>query len=304
MIAEIAELTVPALAATDELTALGIAAQRFVVLIKSGRGGTGSGVVWRPDGVIVTNHHVVAGHSEVEVVWSDDRTMTGTVVASDPTLDLAVVKVAADGLDAAPRAASARLRVGELVIAAGNPWGERGVVTLGIVSGLGEVAVPWRRQSAEYVRSDVLIAPGNSGGPLLNMAGAVVGINAMIFGNDLSVAIPSDVATQFVQLTEQQPRLGVGVQRIGLPPRLADVAGQASAVQILELTPGGAAERGGLQVGDVILAIGAQALTDSDLLRVALAALPFAQPVAVQIIRAEQRQTLTLALDALIDRVV
>lgn len=183
---------------SEALSALADQARRSVVLVQSSPNGAGSGMMWRSDGMILTNQHVVAGSREVRIVTHDNREAWGEVIASDAALDLAVVRVAALQLPVLQGGVRAA-RVGELVIAVGNPWGERGVVTLGIVNGTGEIAVPWRRRTAHYLRSDVLLAPGNSGGALLNMRGEVVGVNAMIFGGDLSVAIPTEVVDQFLE---------------------------------------------------------------------------------------------------------
>lgn len=180
------------------------AARQQIVLIQRDERGVGSGIVWRADGIILTNHHVVADHGHVTVVLTDNRKLRASVVASDPALDLAVLKVEAKDLPAATIGESRSLRVGQMVLAVGNPWGQRGVVTMGIISGVGEVRVPWLRRAAEYIRSDVQLAPGNSGGALLDIHGRVIGVNAMIFGGDLSVAIPSDVATQFLLEVERQ----------------------------------------------------------------------------------------------------
>jgi serine protease Do len=120
------------------------------------------------------------------------------VIDSDSTLDLALLKVTASGLKAIPTGDSSKLRVGELVFAIGHPWGRRGVVTAGIVSSLATVRFHRSERTAEYIKSDVRLAPGNSGGPLLDAQGTVVGVNAMIFGGDLSVAIPSNVVSTWI----------------------------------------------------------------------------------------------------------
>lgn len=183
------------------------AAMRSVVQVLSGGRGIGTGVVWRSDAnssEIITNAHVVAGAEQrnrnagIRVVTADGREMDATVTATQPQLDLAMLRVSAGNLPAANVADSTHLRVGEIVYAIGNPWGNVGVVTAGIVSGAGDIAIQDTDRKAHYIRSDVQLAPGNSGGPLLNAEGAVVGINAMIFGGDLSVAIPSNVASEWI----------------------------------------------------------------------------------------------------------
>ena len=165
-----------------------------------GRGRSGaSGVVW-PPGAVLTNHHVVAGAAaEVPVTLADGRVATARVVRASRGLDLALLTLDAAGLTSAPIGDSACLRVGELVFAVGHPWGQPWVVTTGIVSGLGPVRLPGRRGAMRLIRSDVRLAPGNSGGPLLDARGRVVGLNTMILGGDLAVAIPSDVARSWLE---------------------------------------------------------------------------------------------------------
>ncbi len=187
------------------------AAKASVVRVDAGGRGVGTGIIWHSDATrseVVTNAHVVAGVTRrnsggLRIVTADNRRFAAQLLAGDPQLDLALLGLAVGGLPTARIGDSARLRVGELVFAIGNPWGQTGVVTSGVISGLGSMAIRGTRRIAPYIRSDVLLAPGNSGGPLLNAAGAVIGVNAMIFGGDLSVAIPSRVVAEWI--AEQQP---------------------------------------------------------------------------------------------------
>jgi serine protease Do len=164
-----------------------------------GRGPAGAaGVVWHRDAV-VTNHHVIAGARQaLRVVGADGRAYAARVLETSRRLDLALLDVPDADLAPAPIGQSANLRVGELVFAIGHPWGQPWVVTGGVVSGLGAVSVPGRAEPGSYIRSDVRLAPGNSGGPLLGARGDVVGLNAMVIGGDLSIAIPSDVVRQWL----------------------------------------------------------------------------------------------------------
>lgn len=189
------------------------AAKASVVRIDVGSRGVGTGIIWRSDAArsaVITNAHVVAGATHynhngdgLRVVTADNRSFAAQLLAGDPQLDLALLGLAVGGLPTARIGDSARLRVGELVFAIGNPWGQVGVVTSGVISGLGGMATRGTRRTAPYIRSDVLLAPGNSGGPLLNAAGAVIGVNAMIFGGDLSVAIPSHVVAEWIADNER-----------------------------------------------------------------------------------------------------
>lgn len=165
-----------------------------------GRGG-GTGIIWRikdTEATILTNHHVVGDEESVQVRLTDGRTLEAKVINRNPTLDLATLKVTADNLSVSMIGNSTNLRIGELVFAIGHPWGQRWVVTAGIISGLGKVKVPYNGREAQYIRSDVPIAPGNSGGPLLDAEGTVIGINAMVLGGDLAVAIPSNVVSSWL----------------------------------------------------------------------------------------------------------
>jgi serine protease Do len=164
-----------------------------------GRGPAGAGgVVWRRD-TVVTNHHVVAGARQaLRVVSVDGCAHAARLLATSRRLDLALLEVPRADLQPAPIGPSARLRVGALVFAVGHPWGQPWVVTAGVVSGLGPLPIPGRVGPEWYIRSDVQLAPGNSGGPLLDARGEVVGLNAMVIGGDLAVAIPSDVVRRWL----------------------------------------------------------------------------------------------------------
>jgi serine protease Do len=156
-----------------------------------GRGPSGgAGIVWRP-GAVLTNLHVVAGARDAPLVSGTDGVeREARVVATSRPLDLALLALAENGLPPAPIGDSARLRVGELVFALGHPWGQPWSVSAGIVSGLGP---------RDYVRSDVRLAPGCSGGPLVDARGEVVGVNTLVVGGDLGVALASDAARRWVE---------------------------------------------------------------------------------------------------------
>ena len=170
--------------------------QRSLVVLHNGQNGVGAGIIWSRDGLIVTNHHVIVhGHSRASL--PDGRDYPARVIAQDPEIDLAMMQIEAQDLPVALVADSRNLQVGQLVLAVGHPWGQRGVVTAGLISGLSKAHTRGKRGSVEIIRSDVRLAPGNSGGPLVNAIGAVVGINTMIIGGDLGLAIPSHVVSAF-----------------------------------------------------------------------------------------------------------
>jgi serine protease Do len=225
-----------------------------VVQVKAGTRGIGTGVIWRGDAQrgtteLVTNAHVVAGaHGAINVTVYGGATYAATVVAANNALDLALLQIPAAGLQAAHIAAAGAARVGEAVFAVGNPWGQVGVVTRGVLGAVGAIDMRNGRRAA-YLRSDVALAPGNSGGPMLNMAGQVIGINAMIFGGDLSVAIPADVVIEWIAGQPERPvRLGIGVQSVRLPDN-------AEALLVVKVDADGPAAAS-LLVGDVLLGVG------------------------------------------------
>jgi serine protease Do len=191
----------PVIAIAADASAMLAQVLRSVVQVTSGGRGIGAGIVWRADargGDIVTNAHVVAHAADVRVTLNDGRAASAKICASDARLDLALLHVSLDGLAPASVSSSGEPRVGALVYALGHPWGQVGVATRGVISGMGRITLRDGRD-VRYARSDVALAPGNSGGPLLDASGDVVGVNAMIFGGDLSVAIPVDVVRDWLQ---------------------------------------------------------------------------------------------------------
>jgi serine protease Do len=236
-----------------------------VVEVRSGGRGSGAGSIWPGDGLVLTNHHVVSGgrrgrrrEANARVALRDGRTFEAEIVKGSRTLDLALLRPRGDtrGLPAVTVGDSDALRVGELVYAVGHPWGSPGAVTAGVVSGL-DASVGWPHggSAARYVRSDVTLAPGNSGGPLLNAAGEVVGINAMIFGRT-ALSVPANTASAWVAGTEDgRPRLGVGVVPVSFPASGRPAEGDAWGLAVSSVEGGSPADAAGLLVGDVLLGL-------------------------------------------------
>jgi serine protease Do len=243
-------------AVSDEIAEMMERVRPSVVQVRTRGRGAGAGVIWRSDGGIITNFHVVAGGPEpIQVQLADGRSYDAKLINYNPALDLALLQVDAQDLPAALVADSGQLRIGELVFALGHPWGQPWVLTAGIVSGLGTVPIPRSGREAQYIRSDVGVAPGNSGGPMLNAEGAMVGITAMIFGGDMSVAIPSHVASEWVAgIPSRRLYLGVGLQQVALTPRPEKESDLALIITAVE--PETPAERAGLLIGDVLVAVG------------------------------------------------
>ncbi len=242
-------------------------ARESVVQVASGGRGAGAGVIWDKSGLVLTNDHVLPKGrrgGKTRVALRDGRSFDAEIVKRSRELDLALLRLGDAGeLPAAPVGDSDALRVGELVYAIGHPWGNPGAVTAGIVGGLGVPGGPRRGRrrgsGARYVRSDVVLAPGNSGGPLLNARGEVVGINAMIFGRT-ALSIPSNVAAAWVaepvdRRGERRPRLGVGVVPVEFPASGRPEEGDAWGLAVSSVEEGGLAETAGLLVGDVLLGI-------------------------------------------------
>jgi serine protease Do len=246
-----------------------------VVQVQTSVRGTGAGVIWGEDGLVLTNHHVVSGRrrgAKLKVVLHDDRALDAEVVKHGRDLDLALLRIkdAPGGLPIAPVGDSDALRVGQLVYAIGHPWGRLGAVTAGIVSGLGVVHGPGGR--AHYIQSDVALAPGNSGGPLINARGEVVGINAMVFGR-LALSIPSNAANSWLADARRRPRLGVQILPVELPAalRLTEPGSPEAGFMIAAVEGGCSAERAGLLVGDVLVGVGDETPHDVEALLDAIA---------------------------------
>jgi serine protease Do len=282
---------------SDALADLAARARTSVVEVRGRGRGAGSGVVWAADGRVLTNHHVVVGTGGRPTVhFEDGRQFTGEVIAQNPALDLAMVQLEADDLPALQVGDSTRLRVGDLVFAVGHPWGHRYVLTAGIVSGLGRTTALRGGRQADYIRSDVPLAPGNSGGPLLNARGQVVGINSMIFGGDLSIAVPSHVALDWLATAGKQAYLGVGVRPVRFNVRTPVGGGLLQGALITALDPAGPASRAGIRAGDALLAVSGQPVGDTRSLKKALALGSANGSTQVVLLRDGQELTLDVAL--------
>ena len=238
------------------------------------RQSSGSGFVFTPDGYMITNSHVVHDARHIDVCFVDGRKTSARLIGEDPHTDLAVIHAALSGLNFLDLGDSSRLRVGQIAIAIGNPYSFQCTLTAGVISALGRsIRSQSGRLIEEIIQTDAALNPGNSGGPLLNSSGEVVGVNtAMILpAQGICFAIPSNTAKFVVtQLMKnghvRRAFLGVMVQNVILPKGMVHIGKVPveSGVSITSIEPGGPAQRFGLQVGDVIVGMDDQMITCID----------------------------------------
>lgn len=270
----------------------------------------GTGFIISSDGYILTNHHVIDGADSVRVRLADRRELTAKIVGSDPQSDVALLKVEGKGLPVMRIGDSSTLKPGQWVVAIGSPFGLDHSVTAGIVSALGRSNGPEQRY-VPFIQTDVAINRGNSGGPLLDTRGQVVGINSQIFSNSggyqgISFAIPIDVAMSAVQqlkTTGKVTRGQLGVQIQGISRDAAKALGlaEANGALVASVEPGSAAERAGVQRQDVIRSVNGQKIFESSDLPPVIGALPPGSKVTLDVIRDGKSRTLTATLGALDD---
>lgn len=255
--------------------------RRGAVAVRS-RAGGGSGTAWRADGLVVTNAHVAPGEGAEVVTW-DERALLAKVVARDRERDLAALRVDS-ALEPLEPADSSAVRVGQLVLAVGDPWGQRGAITAGIIMSTNghhpENRVPLR----DAIRADVSLAPGNSGGPLADARGRVIGINSMIAGG-MAVAVPSnDVGRFMAQLVETRGVLGIAARPV---PLRVDASAEGIGLLITQVATGSPAERSGVLPGDILVGLDGHSGGLETLAR-GLRALRSGTPVLLDLLRGGQ----------------
>ena len=272
------------------------------------RGGSGSGVVVAPDGLILTNSHVAdaAGSgSRIEVTTADGQDLRARLVGDDPDTDLALLRIdEAVTLTAAPLGNSKKLKRGQLVIAIGNPLGFESTVTTGVVSALGRsLRSRTGRLIDDLIQTDAALNPGNSGGPLVSSHGEVVGINtAVIMGaQGICFAVAANTASFVLGELVRHGRvrrafIGIAAQQTAIPRRLRHAASlrQESAVMAATVEPASAADRAGLRAGDLLLALDGVTITGADDLIRALTGDKIGKSVALDVLRGTERLTLSL----------
>lgn len=269
------------------------------------RQGTGSGVIVSADGYIVTNNHVVAEDSTIQVVLDDKRTFEAELIGTDPKTDLAIVKIDASGLPFLSWGDSSQLHVGEMVIAVGNPFGLNQTVTMGIISAVGRANVGIVDYE-DFIQTDAAINPGNSGGALVNLQGDLIGINTAIFSRSggymgIGFAIPSNMAhtvTQSLKMHGKVVRGWLGVSIQDLTPELAeqfDVPDTNGAL-VTDVVADSPAQNGDVQRGDVIRDYDGHPVDNSTRLRTTVAETTPGTGVAIGIVREGREQTLSVVI--------
>ena len=272
--------------------------------------GAGSGVAISADGFLVTSAHVVEGSRRGVASFSDGLETPVSLVGSDPLSDLAVLR--ADGGELAPATLgdAAGLRVGQLVVAIGNPHGFASSVTAGVVSGLGR-SLPVGARGGPHrvvenvIQTDAALNPGNSGGALVDGAGTVVGINTALAGIGLGLAVPINDATRVIISTlirdgrVRRAHLGVAVAPRPLPPAAAQRLGRRAGVQVMQVIEGGPAENAGLRPGDLLLDLDGEQVTDAGDLQRLMVQERIGRVVEATVLRDGAQRTLELLLDEL-----
>jgi S1-C subfamily serine protease len=291
------------------VTPLNMRINRYTGAVSAVPSGTGSGFVWDQNGNIVTNFHVIKNADAAQVLLPGvDRPYRARLVGHDPDHDLAVLKIdaPADQLRPLPIGTSADLKVGQKVLAIGNPFGLNGTLTTGVISALNRaIETDSGRTVRGVIQTDAAINPGNSGGPLLDSAGRVIGVNTAIYSRSgdsagIGFAIPVDAVNRIV------PQLIAGARPD--PPRLgvilygrdeARLRGIDNGLLVQDVIPGSGAAQAGVRAGDVILALNGRPVGTPDELRQALGNLKVGQSVTVTVARGGALQEIAVTLQAL-----
>ncbi len=265
----------------------------------------GSGVIVSREGFILTNSHVVEGVTEIQVTLNDGRTVRGRIVGSDPETDLAVIRISATGLTPITFGQSDQLRVGDVVLAIGDPFSVGQTVTMGIVSAVGR-EIGNANPFGSFIQTDAAINPGNSGGALVDTNGNLVGINTLIYSRSggyqgIGFAIPVGLAKKVMEQiieTGTVTRGWFGVEVANITPELAEslgLAGTRGAI-VGGIERGSPAERAGIRLGDVIVAVGDKPVQDLTATLNAIADLPPGRTVPVKVNRRNQEVALSVTV--------
>jgi S1-C subfamily serine protease len=285
---------------SDALASLVQTVQQSVVRVEARRRLPATGIVWASDGVLVTAHHVIEQEDTIKVGFPDGRTVDATLIGRDPTTDVAALRVQATGLTLTPWHESS-LRVGALVVALGRPF-RSAQAALGIISAHGGA---WRTSAGgqvdQYVQPDIEMYPGFSGGPLVDVAGQIVGMNTTALLRSATLTIPVPTIRRVVDMLLAHGRvrrgyLGVHTQPVRLPTAVAEQLGQETGLLISTVEPASPAEQGGLLLGDTVVKLDGVTLRHHDDLLALLGPERIGTPVAMHVLRSGQVQELRLTL--------
>lgn len=279
-------------------------AGRQVVRVNARRRVPGSGILWSPDGVVVTADHVVEVEEGITIGLPEGQEVPAQLVARDPGTDLAVLRAQLSGRTAVELAEPSSVKVGNLVLALGRPGEEGPMATIGIVSAL---TGPWRTRRGgvleQLIQTDVTLYPGFSGGPLVDASGRVIGLNSSLLGRGASVAIPVETVQRVVQalLTQGRVRrgyLGVSSQPVTLPPGLVQGLGlgQRAGLLVVGVEPKGPADKAGLMLGDLLVGLAGQPVQNAEDLQGLLGPERVGQKTQVRVIRGGQLRDIAVTI--------
>lgn len=273
-------------------------ASAYTVRVNARRRMPASGIIWT-DGAVLTADHVIEREEEISVTLADGRTVPATIAGRDPGSDLAVLRAQTGG-QPSPRAENAR--VGHLVLAVGRPGDAGLTAAMGVISAVGG---PWQSGRGGtidgYIRADVTMYPGFSGGPLVDAGGRVVGVNSSGISRAGGLTIPAAAANKVVQALLAHGRLkrgflGLTSQPVKLPQAIAQAAGQETGLLVARVASGTPAEQGGLIIGDIVVGLGGQPVRDTDELQRQLGPERVNQPTPVRIVRGGEVREVTVTV--------
>jgi S1-C subfamily serine protease len=286
---------------SNDLVATVEAASPSIVRVEGRRRMSATGIVWSADGVILTAHHVITRDDNLSVALADGQEVAAALVGRDPSTDLAVLRTDVKGLKPATWAEAESLKVGQLVLALGRP-GETVQATLGVISAVGgEWRTPAGGTMDHYVQTDVVMYPGFSGGPLVGASGTMLGLNTSALLQGVSVTVPAStlrsvVAALLAHGHVKRGYLGVGSQPVRLPDALAKQLGQETALLLVSVEEASPAGKGGLMMGDTIVALDGQPVRHIDDLQGLLSGDRVGKAVPVRIVRGGQVQEVSVVI--------